>query len=246
MRSSLFVRRLLRVSQRSPLSRRWPVLSAVLRLEVGVAVNRRAGGGGGVSDEAAEMSLKNGRGGSEKKEGLENFSREGGAAGEAGKSMCRASLEGHVLQLQVYLGSRQVGTVGWQRSVCASARVCRVGLGWVGLCFADRIRQDGVRNAKYSLGMGAGAADGRPGGPDDEATMSPVCTEIGWDRLTGYDRARQNQSRAAEKGAARSVGRTCMQNRKRERRAREIGAQFCAWEAIPGQASETVRLLRPR
>lgn len=46
MRSSLFVRRLLRVSQKSPLSRRWPVLSAVLRLGVGVAVSGRAGGGG--------------------------------------------------------------------------------------------------------------------------------------------------------------------------------------------------------
>lgn len=46
MRSSLFVRRLLRVSQRSPLSRRWPVLSAVLRLRVDVAVSGQAGGGG--------------------------------------------------------------------------------------------------------------------------------------------------------------------------------------------------------
>lgn len=46
MRSSLFVRRLLRVSQKSPLSRRWPVLSAVLRLRVDVAVSGWAGGGG--------------------------------------------------------------------------------------------------------------------------------------------------------------------------------------------------------
>lgn len=46
MRSSLFVRRLLRVSQKSPLSRRWPVLSAVLRLRVDVAVSGQAGGGG--------------------------------------------------------------------------------------------------------------------------------------------------------------------------------------------------------
>lgn len=46
-----------------------------------------------------------------------------------------------------------------------------VGLGWVGLCFADRIRQDGVRNAKYSLGMGAGTADNSQAGPGDEATV---------------------------------------------------------------------------
>lgn len=37
-----------------------------------------------------------------KKERKKNLER--GAAGEAGKSMCRASLEGYVLQ--VYLGSR--------------------------------------------------------------------------------------------------------------------------------------------
>lgn len=67
MRSSLFVRRLLRVSQKSPLSRRWPVLSAVLRLGVDVAVSGRARVEEGASDEAAETSLKNGRGGESEK-----------------------------------------------------------------------------------------------------------------------------------------------------------------------------------
>lgn len=86
-----------------------------------------------------------------------------------------------------------------------------VELGWVGLCFADRIRQDGVRNAKYSLGMGAGTADRaarraratRRG----ETTMSPVCTgRTG----TGYDRAgqgRAEQSRAEQqKGGCKVAG----------------------------------------
>lgn len=195
-----------------------------------MAVSRRAGGGAGASDEAAETSLKNGRGGSEKKEGLENF-RERGAQQAKQASQCVARpLKGMYCTATAGLLGIKAGTVGWQISVCASARVCRVGLGWVGLCFADRIRQDGVRNAKYSLGMGAGAADGRPGGPDDEATMSPVCTEIGWDRLTGYDRTGQDRTRAEQQKRGLqgwSVCRTCMQNRKREKRAREIGAQFC-------------------
>lgn len=57
----------------------------------------------GASD-AAETSLKNERGRERDKEGAKKKNLERGAAGEAGKSMCRASLEGYVLQ--VYLGSR--------------------------------------------------------------------------------------------------------------------------------------------
>ena len=117
-----------------------------------------------------------------------------------------------------------------------------VELGWVGLCFADRIRQDGVRNAKYSLGMGAGAADGLARRPrrrsDDESCM------YGSDG-TGYDKGR---TRAEQQKRGLQGRRTCKIGR--ERKEREIGAQFCAWEAIPlqtrpDQASETVGLPSP-
>lgn len=113
MRSLLFVQRLLRVSHKSPLSRRWPVLSAVLRLGVGVAVSGRVEG---ASDEAAGTSLKNGR---------EENLRE---RGEAVKSMCRVPRKvRYVLQSTRDQEVREFG------------RVC-VGLGCVGLCLADRIR----------------------------------------------------------------------------------------------------------
>lgn len=67
MRSSLFVRRLLRVSQKSPLSRRWPVLSAVLRLGVGCGSEWAGGWRRERVTKRAETSLKNERGGRARK-----------------------------------------------------------------------------------------------------------------------------------------------------------------------------------
>ena len=78
-------------------------------MEVGVAVSRRAGGGGGASDEAAETSLKNGRG-SEKKEGEEILERGGrsrrGRQVNVSRDPGRACTAG-LLWIKA-------GTVGWQ------------------------------------------------------------------------------------------------------------------------------------
>lgn len=90
----------------------------------------------GASDEAAETSLKNERGSweSEKIVGEEKNSREGGAAGEAGQ-----------VKVFAHPSKGMYCKSTWDQGAYVREWV---ELGWVGFCFADRIRQDGVRNAK--------------------------------------------------------------------------------------------------
>lgn len=172
----------------------------------------------GASDEAAETSLKNERGGvgerGNSRRGKKIVER-GAQQAKQGKSKC----------------SRTPRRVCTASLLGIKVRMCASGLSWVGLGSVLPTGSDKMACAmqKYSLGMGAGTAD-RQTDHDEKSCM--------------YVRAGQSKSRAeqsSKKGAARSQD---VQNG--IGRVGEIGAQFCAWEAIPGQASETdCRLLRP-
>lgn len=175
----------------------------------------------GASDEAAETSLKNERGRVGEREnsrrGKKILERGAQQAKQQGKSKCSRTPRQRVCTASL-LGIK--------------VRMCSSGLGWVGLGSVLPTGSDKMACAmqKYSLGMGAGTAD-RQTDHDEKSCM--------YVRAAGQSKSRAEQS--SKKGAARSQD---MQNG--IGRVGEIGAQFCAWEAIPGQASETdCRLLRP-